>query len=66
MKPGRNYADNGLFILDTSLPGNSNRGHEFSDRYDPKKHWSEQSTGVIGPQLSADQRKAIIEYLKTL
>lgn len=61
-----NYADNGLFILDTSIPGNSNRGHEFSDRWDPSKHWSDQPLGVIGPKFDMQQRRAIIEYLKTL
>jgi cytochrome c5 len=38
-------------------PGNSNAGHEF--RNTPGK-------GVIGPELSEEQRWAIIEYLKTL
>jgi hypothetical protein len=38
-------------------PGNSNLGHEF--RNTPGK-------GVIGPELSDEQRWAIIEYLKTL
>jgi hypothetical protein len=38
-------------------PGNSNAGHEF--RNAPGK-------GVIGPELSDEDRWAIIEYLKTL
>lgn len=37
-------------------PGNSNAGHEF--RNSPGK-------GVIGPELSDEERWAIIEYLKT-
>jgi mono/diheme cytochrome c family protein len=45
------------FEFDTSIRGNSNRGHEFSDTKGP---------GVIGTALSADDRKALIEYLKTL
>jgi hypothetical protein len=45
------------FVFDTSLPGNSNRGHEFSD---------ETREGVIGRKLSPDERKALIEYIKTL
>ncbi len=45
------------FAFDTSLPGNSNRGHEFSD---------DKRDGVIGPKLSPDERKALIEYIKTL
>ena len=46
------------FEFNTSLRGNSNRGHEFSG--DGK------GPGVVGPALSPDQRKALIEYLKTL
>jgi hypothetical protein len=38
-------------------PGNSNAGHEF--RNTPGK-------GVIGPELSDEERWSIIEYLKTL
>jgi hypothetical protein len=38
-------------------PGNSNAGHEFSNT--PGK-------GVIGPELTEDQRWQLIEYLKTL
>ena len=45
------------FEFDTSLPGNSNRGHEFSD---------DKRDGVIGPKLSPEDRKALIEFLKTL
>ena len=48
----------GAFRFDTSIPGNSNRGHEF--RNTPK------GEGVIGPELTADQRWELIEYLKTL
>jgi mono/diheme cytochrome c family protein len=40
-----------------SHPGNSNAGHEFSNT--PGK-------GVIGRELTDDERWAIIEYLKTL
>jgi hypothetical protein len=47
----------GLFQLDTAKPGNSNRGHEFSDAA---------GAGVIGPQLREDERRALVEYLKTL
>jgi hypothetical protein len=51
------YTDEGYFILKTSLPGNSNRGHEFSDVKGP---------GVIGRALSAGDRDALIEFLKTI
>jgi hypothetical protein len=66
VEAGKNYAENGIFILDTSLPGNSNRGHEFSDRYIQGASYGEQPGGVIGPELSVSERKALIEYLKTL
>ena len=46
------------FEFDTSLRGNSNRGHEFTD--DGKGY------GRVGPALSPSDRKALIEYLKTL
>ena len=48
----------GGFKFDTTIPGNSNAGHEFNDG--PEKN------GVIGRKLSPDERRALIEYLKTL
>jgi len=45
------------FEFDTTRPGNSNRGHEFNDT---------KGDGVIGPKLSPEQRKALIEFIKTL
>jgi processive rubber oxygenase RoxA-like protein len=48
----------GGFEFDTSIRGNLNTGHEFSD--DRSKE------GVIGRALSPDERRALIEYLKTL
>lgn len=50
------------FEFDTSIRGNWNTGHEFRDGYSKDK----EIKGVIGPALSRDDRKAIIEYLKTL
>jgi hypothetical protein len=47
----------GAFEFRTDQPGNSNLGHEFNNK--PGK-------GVIGPELSDEERWAIIEYLKTL
>ena len=38
-------------------PGNSNSGHEFRNGKGP---------GIIGPELSDEERWALIEYLKTL
>jgi hypothetical protein len=48
----------GGFELDTSIRGNRNSGHEFSD--DAKK------SGVIGTALTPGERRALIEYLKSL
>jgi len=65
-RSGTRYAASGIFILDTSVPGNSNRGHEFSRLWDASKGYDEQVKGVIGPELSQDERRALIEFLKTL
>ena len=48
----------GATLFDTSLPGNANTGHRFKNA--PK------GNGVIGPELTAEQRAQIIEYLKSL
>jgi mono/diheme cytochrome c family protein len=50
------------FEFKTSIRGNSNRGHEFRKDYNKDK----EIKGVIGPELSEGDRKALIEYLKTL
>jgi len=47
----------GGFMLDTSIRGNSNSGHEFNVG---------SGKGIIGPLLTPDERRALIEYLKTL
>jgi RoxA-like, cytochrome c-like len=52
----------GGFELDTSIRGNSNSGHDFDDALKdgvPKKE------GVIGRRLTPNERRALIEYLKT-
>jgi RoxA-like, cytochrome c-like len=46
------------FEFRTSEVGNSNAGHEFRN--------APIGNGVIGPELTDDERWAIIEYLKTL
>ncbi len=57
---GYEYAElDGGFELDTSIPGNSNAGHEFRDAPPHTK-------GVVGRALSEDERWALVEYLKTL
>lgn len=55
----RNDSVEGAFLYDTSLPGNSNAGHEFRDA-------APGTRGVIGPYLTPEQRLDIIEYLKVL
>ena len=42
------YLDGGSFQFDTTVPGNSNSGHDY------------------GSELSPDQKRDLIEYLKTL
>ena len=51
------YNRDGYFVLDTTTPGNSNRGHEFTDKRGP---------GRIGPALSTSEVEALIEFIKTL
>jgi hypothetical protein len=51
-------SDNG-FWLDATVPGNSNKGHEFNAAYTGKPEH-----GVIGPLLTDPERYALIEYLK--
>ncbi len=48
----------GAFGFDTSIRGNLNSGHEFTN--------DKSRPGVIGDQLSPDERRALVEYLKTL
>ncbi len=48
----------GSFQLDTTIPGNGNIGHEFNHRPTGK--------GIIGRYLEPEERRALIEYLKTL
>jgi mono/diheme cytochrome c family protein len=58
----------GGFWYDTSLSGNHNIGHEFRKGYvkfdDSKPPETQYQNGVIGPELTPEQRYAIIEYLK--
>lgn len=51
-------AFDGGFRFDTTVPGNSNRGHEFRN--------APGVSGVIGPELTDQQRWDIVEYLKTI
>ena len=47
----------GGFLFDTSIQGNGNQGHEFSNNAGP---------GVIGRLLTPQERLEIIEYLKSM
>src|ERR1051325_8515117 len=49
------------FKFDSTLPGNSNAGHEFSYRPGDQLR-----PGVIGPLLSPEDRRAIVEYMKKI
>ncbi|OPH83998.1 di-heme-cytochrome C peroxidase [Nitrobacter vulgaris] len=48
----------GGFKLDTALRGNRNTGHEFND--------GPRANGIIGRKLTPDERRALIEFLKTI
>ena len=48
----------GAFAYDTTVTGNGNRGHEFTD--------GARGNGVLGPKLSVEERWALVEYLKSL
>jgi mono/diheme cytochrome c family protein len=50
-------------VFDTTLPGNSNAGHEHRDL--AAYETPETATGRLGPYLKPEQRKEIVEYLKT-
>ena len=53
------------FLFNTRLQGNHNTGHEFRAGFNEAAAANgDYQYGVIGPALSADERFAIIEYLK--
>jgi hypothetical protein len=51
-------ATSGIFLMDTTLLGNSNAGHSFQN--------GPRGNGVIGPLLTEDQRWALVEYFKSI
>jgi hypothetical protein len=51
-------ASSGTFLMDTTLLGNSNKGHSFQN--------GPRGNGIIGPLLKDDERWAIVEYLKSI
>lgn len=58
----------GLFIFDSSLPSNSNKGHEYAAGVTPIPVVNEngETENRTLPVISDYQRKALVEYLKTL
>lgn len=52
------------WVLDTTVDGNSNRGHEFGKEYTERPAPLRAKNGVIGPLLTPEERYAIIEHLK--
>jgi hypothetical protein len=62
VKVGLAEQSSGFWVFDTSLDGNRNTGHEFSDQFE--KQGRRPRNGVIGPFLTPEDRLAIIEHLK--
>jgi mono/diheme cytochrome c family protein len=56
------YRPGGGFRLDTRIRGNFNTGHLFETPVNP----AQRNPGTIGPTIPADDRRALIEFLKTL
>jgi processive rubber oxygenase RoxA-like protein len=54
----------GGFEFKTARAGNSNRGHEF--RNTPRCASEEKEPGILGCEITHENRMAIVEYLKTL
>lgn len=55
------------FKFDTALRNNGNKGHEFRNAKDcEKREGPHAENGVLGCELSNHERKALVEYLKTL
>ena len=52
-------------LIDTSIAGNHNTGHEFNRGFDASRA-KEAQGGLIGPYLEPAERLALIEFLKTL
>ena len=72
-----NKRDPGLFVFDTSLTGNSNRGHEYAAGVTPIIKTDEHGKAIrkpngqfdlehLKPLINHSDRIALIEYLKTL
>jgi cytochrome c peroxidase len=56
-----------LYKFDTTLRNNGNMGHEFRKAPDcEKREGGKPEQGVLGCELSDHERKALVEYLKSL
>lgn len=66
LSKGLQYDDDNYFILDTSILGNLNIGHSFSNNYDTNKPYWLQKQGTIGPEINSEQCDALLEYLKII
>jgi mono/diheme cytochrome c family protein len=55
------YVDGGPFRLDTTKAGNRNTGHLFD-----LPNAANGGVGIIGRPLTVEERRALVEYLKTL
>lgn len=56
------YVDGGGTRIDTRIAGNRNTGHLF----ETPANGAQPRPGTIGPTIAPDDRRALIEYLKTL
>jgi hypothetical protein len=66
----------GLFVFDTSLPGNRNNGHEYAAGNTPIIKLDNANKPIrdaegkfeleMLPPINDSQREALVEYLKTL
>ncbi len=71
-----NKRDPGLFVFDTSLPGNFNKGHEYAVGVTPIVRRDVDGSAVrkngqfdleyLTPAIEHGDRMALVEYLKTL
>ncbi len=65
-----------VFVLDTRLPGNANKGHEYAAGVTPVAVFDEQGQLIKDaegkvvmrklPPINDEKRKALVEFLKTL
>jgi hypothetical protein len=66
IESGSLYTEDGYFILDSSISGNSNQGHSFSSKYDEDDKYNQKVKGVIGPAFTDKECEALLDYLKMI